>query len=46
MLNPKTFDEDVQSQLEAIGGEALVGSGFENEAPESGFVISETSEEG
>jgi hypothetical protein len=45
MHNPETLEEDVQSRLEAIGGEALVGSGFEDEAPEAGFVAAGAIEE-
>jgi len=45
MHNPKTFDEDVHSRLEAIGGEALAGSGFEDKSPEPGFVAAGVSEE-
>jgi hypothetical protein len=45
MYNPETLEEDVQSRLEAIGGEALAGSGFEDESPEPGFVAAGVSEE-
>jgi hypothetical protein len=29
--------EDPQQQIDAIGGELLAGSGFENEVPETAF---------
>lgn len=38
MQNSKAFDHDIESQLVGIGGEALAGSGFEDELPESGFA--------
>jgi len=38
MHNPKDFDQDIHLLLEGVGGEPLVGSGFEEEGPERGFA--------
>jgi len=38
MQNSQRLDDEVESQLESIGGEPLAGSGFEAEQPESGFA--------
>jgi hypothetical protein len=38
MHNLNGFDQDTYSLLEGVGGEPLVGSGFEGEAPEPGFA--------
>ena len=45
MQNSKPFDHDIESQLDAIGGESLAGSGFEDEEPESGFAADLSEEE-
>jgi len=45
MHNPKLLDDEVESQLESIGGEPLAGSGFEAEQPESGFTLNAGEEE-
>jgi hypothetical protein len=37
MQNRKDLDQEIQSTLECIGGEPLIGSGFEAEPPEPGF---------
>ena len=41
MQNTNDFDRDVQLSLQLIGGEPLVGSGFEAEQPESEFASGE-----
>ncbi|HLG98666.1 MAG TPA: hypothetical protein VKX49_20310 [Bryobacteraceae bacterium] len=38
MQDLRLLDEEVESQLENVGGEPLAGSGFESEQPESGFT--------
>ena len=45
MQNSKAFDDDIESQLEHIGGQPLAGSGFEDELPESGFAPNLSEEE-
>ncbi len=45
MQNLKAFDDNPCSRLDDIGGEPLVGSGFENEVPEPGFVADLSEEE-
>jgi hypothetical protein len=37
-------DSDARTLLDAIGGEPLAGSGFEDESPESGFADGEKGE--
>ena len=37
MHNSKGLDDEVESRLDAVGGEQLAGSGFENEQTEPGF---------
>jgi hypothetical protein len=44
MHNLKDLDQDIHLLLEAVGGEPLVGSGFEDEAPEPGFAAPDLSE--
>jgi len=44
MHNLKAFNQDIHSLLEGVGGEPLVGSGFEDEAPEPGFAAPNLSE--
>ena len=39
------LDQDIESQLECIGGEPLAGSGFEDELPEPGFAPGLSEEE-
>jgi hypothetical protein len=45
MQNLKAFDDDAGSRLEGIGGEPLVGSGFEYELPEPNFAADLSEEE-
>ena len=39
MNNPNDFQSDADPALNALGGETLSGSGFENETPEREFVL-------
>jgi hypothetical protein len=45
MLHTNALDKDLQSRLDAAGGEPLDGSGFEREEPEAGFAAAELGEE-
>ena len=45
MQNVKTFDRDLHSRLEDIGGDPLAGSGFEDELPEPDFGAELSEEE-
>ena len=45
MQNSNAFEHDIESQLARVGGEALDGSGFEDELPESGFAPNLSEEE-
>ena len=45
MQNSKLLNDEVESQLESVGGEPLAGSGFEDERPESGFAPNAGEEE-
>jgi len=44
MHNLKDFDQDIHLLLEGVGGEPLVGSGFEDEAAEPGFTAPDVRE--
>ena len=44
MHNPNNLDSEPLKALDAVGGEPLTGSGFEDEAPEPEF--SDSAEEG
>lgn len=46
MSNDKTFTIPGPSILDAIGGESLAGSGFEEETPDNGFTQSDPVLEG
>jgi len=41
MTNTRNVTTEVERWLDAVGGEPLAGSGFEDEQPESGFADSE-----
>ena len=42
MQNPQDFQRDLSSaSMDAIGGEALAGSGFEAEEPDPDFTAAE-----
>jgi hypothetical protein len=45
MHNPNESNIDNDAILEAIGGERLIGSGFETEIPDAGFPSHEYSGE-
>lgn len=46
MRDIETFRTGSQSSLDLIGGENLIGSGFEEEMPEPDFMPSTTATEG
>jgi len=41
MTNSRNMTTDVKLWLDAVGGEPLTGSGFEDEQPERGFADAE-----
>jgi len=42
MQNSHDYQRDLLAvSIDAVGGELLAGSGFENEEPEPGFVVAE-----
>jgi hypothetical protein len=41
MTNSRNVTTEIARWLDAVGGEPLAGSGFENEQPERGFADSE-----
>jgi hypothetical protein len=46
MQNLQNIERDsLLASLDAIGGESLIGSGFETEEPESGFSTNDPAEE-
>ncbi len=45
MNNPNTAEAGSATSVEELGGEALAGSGFENETPEPDFTEPEFSNE-
>lgn len=46
MRNEEKFRKASEPPLDAIGGENLIGSGFEEEMPEPDFMPSTTAAEG
>ena len=45
MHHTDALGNDLQSRLDAVGGEPLAGSGFEREEPQAGFESAESGEE-
>ncbi len=42
MHDPTQSQPRITTELDAVGGETLAGSGFETETPEANFVSSES----